>query len=94
MAAAAIDRPLWAMTDHVCRSCFGRVLEAAEAAPDGHRYRCSNCGLEATGRRPAALCTCGTKLKNGRGDAGVRCERNPEPTPEFPSEIVSSQVAS
>lgn len=83
-------RELWTLTDHICRACFGRVLRQ----PQGEgvrRYRCSNCGLEATGRDESALCACGLRLKGGR-DAGIRCERNPTPTPEFPSEIVAGQT--
>lgn len=81
----------WLLTDHVCRACFGRVL--ASASDDGaQRFRCSNCGLEAEGRKPEVLCACGLRLKNGR-DAGIRCQRNEAPTPEFPSEIVAAEVA-
>lgn len=86
--AAANERPLWAMTDHVCRVCFGRVLEAADGS---HAYRCSNCGLQATGRQPAVLCACGWKAKAGKGHS-LRCERNPEPTPEFPSEVIATEA--
>lgn len=87
---------LWTLTDHVCRVCFGRILRtsADENAPAGvHRYRCSNCGVEASARQVSSVCSCGLRLKSGK-DAGIRCERNTEPTPEFPSEVVASQVAS
>ena len=87
----ADGRELWSLTDHVCRVCFGRVLASATKTDGAHRYRCSNCGLEEAGRKPGVLCACGLKLKNGH-DAGIRCELNPEPTPEFPSEVVASQV--
>lgn len=42
----AADEPVtWRLTDHVCRVCFGRVLERRDA--DGRRIvRCANCGSE------------------------------------------------
>lgn len=83
------SRELWELTDHVCRACFGRIVLSADAGP-GRRYRCTNCGLEAIGRDPACVCACGLRLKNGK-DAGLRCERNGAPTPEFPSEVVACQ---
>lgn len=89
---------LWELTDHACRVCFGRVLKgdvpADYVGPDAdhvHRYRCSNCGAEAISRLVSSVCACGIRLKSGR-DAGIRCERNLEPTPEFPSLIVAAQV--
>lgn len=89
----------WELTDHVCRVCFGRIL-GTDATSDGvllsgghRRYRCSNCGLEGAARKSDCICACGMRLKSGH-DAGIRCERNPEPTPEFPSEIVATQAGS
>lgn len=87
----------WELADHVCRCCFGRILRSVETVPvgdaHGHRWRCSNCGAEAASTVASSICSCGLRLKGGR-DAGIRCERNAEPTPEFPSEVVASQVAS
>lgn len=90
------DQPLWELTEHCCRVCFGRILRQAGAgqASHSHRYRCSNCGLQADGAKPAVLCSCGMKLKGGRGAGILRCERNPDPRPEFPSEVVALQVTS
>lgn len=76
----------WTITDHVCRVCLGRLLTTNEGGI--HTVRCADCGLEAVGR-VAALCVCGTKLKTGR-DAGMRCQRNPDPRPECSAEIVAS----
>lgn len=89
------DRQLWALTAHVCRVCYGRVLEAAAGdnwERGAHLYRCSNCGQEAIGRGAPTLCACGQRLKTGK-DAGLRCEVNTDQSPEFPSEIVAGQVA-
>lgn len=93
------EKPAWSLVDHICRVCFGRVLEGPAGAgweAGAHRYRCSNCALEAIARHATCICCCGEKIKghgrNAERDAGVRCTRNPDPTPEFPSEIVAGQL--
>lgn len=90
MSAAREVGPLWALSDHVCRCCFGRVL-VRETFDHKRVYRCSNCGIEKEGRSEAAICACGMKLKNGT-DAGIRCQVQEQPTPEFPSQVVAAQV--
>jgi hypothetical protein len=70
----------WKVLDHVCRLCYGRLLER-----DGV-IRCAECDFEVTGP-VQALCTCGAKLKNGR-NAGLRCQVNPTPTLEQPARVV------
>lgn len=82
--------PLWSITNHVCRCCFGRVL-VRETFDRRRVYRCSNCGLEAEGRSEAAICACGIKLRTGV-DAGIRCQVNAEKSPEWPSEITAAQA--
>lgn len=89
---------MWKLEPHICRHCFARILSRPGA--DGQRvYQCSNCGHEAIGDSPAVLCSCGIKLRqtktDGRPgdysvDAGIRCHRNPAPTPEFPGLYVAS----
>lgn len=75
---------LWSLTDHVCRVCFGRVLERIDA--DGARVvRCANCGTQIAGP-VRSLCCCGITTGDGRL-AGLQCQRNPTPTPEQPSEV-------
>lgn len=88
-------REEWRLEPHVCRACFGRLVSRpADDADEGQRlYHCSNCGLEAEGHKPSALCACGTKLRKGKGqfvDAGLRCHENSAKSPEFPAEIVAS----
>lgn len=90
----------WAIQDHICRKCFGRVLSATS---DGQtHWRCCNCGYTVDGDDVAVICCCGIKYKKGgrRGsksvapvDAGIRCIRNPNPSTEFCCEIVASEVA-
>ena len=85
------DAPLWSLTSHCCRSCFGRVLYR-ETFDHRHVYRCAQCGIEKEGKDSVAICCCGIKLKGGK-DAGVRCMENGERSPEFPGEIVAKQAS-
>lgn len=88
----------WAIEDHICRSCFGRIL--SQPGEDGDSsYRCSHCGAVAYGRSAAVLCCCGIVGKSrARGKSaapvnlGIRCVPNPDPTPEFPGEIVATEL--
>lgn len=89
------------LEDHICRGCYGRLLSRPADAPGDRVYRCTNCGREETGRQVSVLCACGTKVRkataSGRSglaviDAGIRCQPNPEPTPEFPSEICAFEM--
>lgn len=73
-------------TDHACRVCFGRVMCYVHF--DRRRtFRCSCCGVSAEGKSESVICGCGIRLKSGR-DAGLRCVRNDERSPECPAEIV------
>ena len=80
----------WVITDHVCRVCFSRVL-VRETFDRRRIYRCSGCGIEKEGRSEAAICACGIKLKTGV-DAGIRCELNPDRSPEWPAEVTAAQA--
>jgi hypothetical protein len=79
---------LWALTPHVSRCCFARVL-AREDGGEALVYRCSNCGSHAEGEGAGVVCTCGSLLADG-SDGRVRCQVNEEPTPEYPGEIVAA----
>ena len=81
---AAKILPSWRLTDHVCRVCFGRVLERWEQRV--HIVRCANCGTEQQAVPVSTLCCCGLKTRSGH-DAGLRCQRNENPTPEQPAEL-------
>jgi hypothetical protein len=95
-ARAPADGATWALEPHVCRHCFGRLASAL--VPDGRRrYHCTNCGAEALGDAPDVLCSCGLKLRNhgpgaGQVDAGLRCQPNPSPSPDFPSLFVAAEA--
>ena len=94
--AHAHDAAAWRLEPHVCRHCFGRL--ASTGAPGGaRRYQCTNCGAEAVGLTPDVLCSCGLKLRShgpggGLVDAGLRCQPNPSPSPEFPSLFVAAEA--
>ena len=75
------------MVDHVCKICLGRIVETS--GNNGVIATCTNCGL--TGNGFIEICACGLMLKNGK-PAGLRCEENPNPTPEMPSKIVAKVV--
>lgn len=79
----------WDIEPHVCRVCGGRVLSQDTDSEDT-RYRCSNCGQEALGRRPWVMCGCGIRIR-GAVDAGLRCRANPDVSVEVPAEIVVMQ---
>ena len=81
----------WIITDHVCRACFGRVL--TRTGDDGQRrYKCSNCELELAGGAVKCLCACGMTMGKKARDMGLRCVRNPRPSPEVPGAIVVAEV--
>ncbi|HEX7324310.1 MAG TPA: hypothetical protein VF292_03010 [Rhodanobacteraceae bacterium] len=53
----------WALTDHVCRHCGGRVLQGTTGfgpTPGGNpAFQCADCGARASGTGPDVLCWCG-----------------------------------
>lgn len=90
---------LWELENHCCRVCFSRIISREADSQDdfgGRVYRCSNCGAEAIGTKPAVICACGMKVRKGGkhsatfADAGLRCHVNQNPNPSLPSEIVAS----
>lgn len=84
---------VWSLTDHLCGTCLGRVLERPEC--DGRPlYRCSNCGVEGEGRQGLThppICACGSRL--GKRDAGIRCVLNRRQRPDLLGEIIAAEVA-
>lgn len=87
----------WRLEDHVCRVCFSRIV-SREIDEDGkRRYHCTNCGLEADGHKPSALCACGAKIRKGKWQfvsAGLVCHENKARSPEFPALYVCSFAGS
>ena len=78
---------LWALTDHACAKCLGRVLR--RVGPDGRPVvRCADCGTEAAGEAPA-VCACG--IRRGKY-AGLRCIRQEAPAPGMLAEVVVAET--
>lgn len=84
----------WTLTDHVCRSCFGRVLQASRPERGGaFKFRCACCGAQDTGEAASVICSCGLTLE-GKKDMGVRCQHNEARSAVARDEIVARvQVA-
>lgn len=72
----------WNLTDHTCRVCLGRILEA-----DGALFMCSACEAETSGV-PDAICGCGIRVGESKRDGGFRCIPNPDRSPRNPSSVV------
>ncbi|WOL24281.1 particle associated protein [Yersinia phage fHe-Yen8-01] len=89
----------WQLENHICKTCFGRIV--SQPGEDGkYSYRCTNCGALAYGGSASVLCCCGImgKPRNRAKSAapvnlGIRCIINPNPTSDFPAEIVASETA-
>lgn len=88
------SRDEWRLEPHVCRVCFARIASrVSDEDEDLRLYVCTNCGLEAEGRKASVICACGAKMPKGKGravDAGLRCHENRARSPEFPSLYVAS----
>lgn len=89
----------WSLEPHICKTCFGRII--SQTGEDGKRsYRCTHCGAVAYGTDASVLCCCGImgKPRNRAKSAapvnmGIRCVVNPHPSPDFPAEIVATEIA-
>lgn len=92
-SAPARETGQFEMTDHVCSVCLGRIL--MHVASGQREFVCSNCGIKGTSV-VRSICCCGLRVPGmGRHDfrdAGIRCQRNPNPTPEVPAQIIAREV--
>lgn len=89
---------LWTLEPHICKTCFGRVVSSEGEGAD-RNYRCTHCGAVAYGTDASVLCCCGImgKPRNRAKSAapvnlGIRCVVNPHPSPDFPAEIVATEL--
>ncbi len=90
------DAGLWRLEPHVCRVCFGRLVSQHGLAGT-RRFLCTNCGADGVGLGSEVLCACGLHLrKKGDGygtiSAGLSCQPNPAPRPDFPSLFVAAET--
>jgi hypothetical protein len=74
----------WVITDHACRSCFGRILKR-RISPTVTEVSCSECGASSYGVE-TVLCFCGKSV--GRHGEIFNCIKNPNPRPELPNVIL------
>jgi len=72
------DKRTWAMTDHLCSRCGGRILVCVTGrgpSPGGNPlFMCADCEAAAWGMGPDVLCWCGQKYRNG-DSMGMTCVR-------------------
>lgn len=79
-----MTEPKYALTDHCCKLCLGRILF------DGTLHRCSNCGAESsTGHE--GVCACGATMRSGKS-ARLRCTVNNKRDTSFPGEVVVESI--
>ena len=66
----------WALEDHLCRKCGGRILRSvsgAGATPGGDPvFMCASCGFAMAAIGPYAVCWCGFGHRNNEPGA-YRC---------------------
>ncbi len=81
---------LFAMTDHACRICAGRVLRLEGVLIGGKPiFRCSVCSVQGLAAE-SSICACGLKpaeLASGR-PTGFKCVANPNKSAAAPADIV------
>lgn len=66
----------WAIEDHLCVSCGGRILRALHGVVTGGGnplFRCADCGKAAAAMSPAPLCWCGFSYKGQHHLKVYRC---------------------
>ena len=74
----------WALTDHVCRYCCGRLLKR-RVSPTASEVICAKCETRASGDE-LALCWCGKSV--GTYGRIFECIQNPDRRPELPNAIL------
>lgn len=66
----------WALEDHLCRSCGGRILRCVKGfgpTPGGNPvWKCADCGKSTSAMGADCLCWCGLSHKHNNATA-YRC---------------------
>ena len=68
----------WALTDHLCKVCGGRVLRCVSVCgPTGGGntiWKCADCGRSAAAIGPEVLCWCGFSHKHNHNATAYVCQ--------------------
>jgi len=68
----------WALTDHLCKWCGGRVLRCVSGGgPTGGGnpiWKCADCGKAAAAMGPEVLCWCGFSHKHNHTATAYVCQ--------------------
>ena len=67
----------WALEDHLCRSCGGRILRsvsgAGMTAGGNPVFKCADCGKATAASGPDVLCWCGFSHRRNHHITAYRC---------------------
>lgn len=73
-----MDKRTWALEDHLCKYCGGRVLRCVSgngATPGGSPiYKCSLCGVVKSGIHPDVICWCGFSHRMNHNSTAYVCQ--------------------
>jgi hypothetical protein len=72
--------PLYARTEHVCRTCLGPILRGDD------QFICAVC--DAAGAEVEAICGCGLRVEGSRRPLGFKCVQNPVRSPQCPAPAI------
>ncbi len=68
----------WALTDHLCKGCGGRVLRCVSGggmSPGGNPFwKCADCGKSAAAMGPEVLCWCGFSHRHNHNATAYVCQ--------------------
>ena len=71
------DRQTWALENHLCRACGGRILRCVTGngatAGGNPRFKCADCGASAASMDPKALCWCGFSHRGNHNSTAYAC---------------------
>lgn len=89
----------WALTDHLCKWCGGRVLRCVSGGgPTGGGnpiWKCADCGKAAAAMGPEVLCWCGFSHKHNHTATAYVCQPFTvlETKPELLADVVDHDFA-
>lgn len=71
-------RMTWALTDHLCKGCGGRVLRCVSGggptSGGNPIWKCADCGKAAAAMGPEVLCWCGFTHKHNHNATAYVCQ--------------------